>query len=208
MPWGRRGAVTGRPPGRGDSARERTGLEPGELWVRVATGTAGGAADGTAAGGGMAVCAGAGPGDFASFVSSGLDAALPAVAGERGSAVPPKDGIDTNSRRRPAAARAFLTTHPTKKPPGKQYKLLFYLTNSALSRVRLRSPPPKEPGDGSVGTAIPSTLFIVSAERGEKFTPAGDLQRDTGSYSPPSRGRWADTGSSRARERISRARSR
>jgi len=60
----------------------------------------------------------------------------------------------------------------------------------------------------SWGMAIPPTLFILSAERGEKFTPAGDPQRDTGPYSPPSRGEWADTGSSRARERISRARSR
>jgi len=56
--------------------------------------------------------------------------------------------------------------------------------------------------------AIPSPLFILSVERGEKFTSAGGHQRDTGSYSPPSRGRCADTGASRARERISLARSR
>jgi len=60
----------------------------------------------------------------------------------------------------------------------------------------------------SWGMSIPPTLFILSAERGGKFTPAGDPQRDTGPYSPPSRGEWVDTGSSRARERISRARSR
>src|SRR5659263_540743 len=50
--------------------------------------------------------------------------------------------------------------------------------------------------------------FILSGERGGKFISFGDPQRPTGSYSPPSRGRWADTGSSRARERTSRARSR
>jgi hypothetical protein len=48
-----------------------------------------------------------------------VTAASPAVAGERVSAVPPKDGIDTNSRRNPAAAKVFLTIHPSKKPPWK-----------------------------------------------------------------------------------------
>jgi len=91
-----------------------------------AWGTPGEGASGTAAGtagvtvaGGTAVEAGAGPGDFPAFVPSGLTAAPSAVAGERVSAVPPKDGIDTNSRRNPAAAKVFLTIHPSKKPPWK-----------------------------------------------------------------------------------------
>jgi hypothetical protein len=71
----------------------------------------------TVAGGGAAFEGGAGGGDFPAFVPSGMTAAPPAVAGERVSAVPPKDGIDANSRRNPAVAKAFLTTYPSKKPP-------------------------------------------------------------------------------------------
>jgi len=158
--------------------------------------------------GGTAAGEGAGVGDFPSFVPSLKTAAPPAVAGKGVSAVSPKDGIGTNSRRKPAAASVFLKTHPSKKPPLKQYKRLFYLMNSELSRIRFRCLPPKGPVDGSGGMAAPATLFLLSVNRGEKFTPPGDPQRVTGSYSPPSRARWADTGSSRARERISRARSR
>ena len=66
---------------------------------------------------GMASYAGAGTGDFPSFVPSGATAATPAVGGERVSAATKIDGIDTNSRRNPAAARTFLTTHSSKKPP-------------------------------------------------------------------------------------------
>jgi hypothetical protein len=66
---------------------------------------------------GMALDAGAGTGDFPSFASSGATAATPAVGGERVSAATGKDGIDTNSRRNPAAERTFFTTHPSKKPP-------------------------------------------------------------------------------------------
>jgi hypothetical protein len=65
----------------------------------------------------MAWYAGAGTGDFPSFVPSGSTAATPAVGGERLSAATNKDGIDTNSRRNPAAERTFFTTHPSKKSP-------------------------------------------------------------------------------------------
>jgi len=41
------------------------------------------------------------------------------------------------------------------------------------------------------GMAIPYPLLILSVDRGEKFTSSGDPQKDTGPYSPPSRGRWA-----------------
>jgi len=78
--------------------------------------TPGSDAAGTAAVG-TAVDAGAGTGDFPSFVPSGATAATPAVGGERVSAATKKDGIDTNRRRNPAAAKTFLTTHPSKKPP-------------------------------------------------------------------------------------------
>jgi hypothetical protein len=65
----------------------------------------------------MALYAGAGTGDFPSFVPSGATAATPATGGERVSAATEKDGIDTNSRRNPAAVKTFFTTHPSKKPP-------------------------------------------------------------------------------------------
>jgi len=56
--------------------------------------------------------AGTEAGDIPSFVPSAVTAAPAAGAGERGSAAPPIDGIDANSRRNAAVARPFLTTHP------------------------------------------------------------------------------------------------
>jgi hypothetical protein len=50
------------------------------------------------------------------LVPSGGTAVLPAVADGSVSAVPPKDGNDTASRRN-TAARAFFTIYPSKKPP-------------------------------------------------------------------------------------------
>jgi hypothetical protein len=91
----------------------------GETFGADVAETAGGPPDGTAAGGGMAVVTGTGAGDFPSFVPSGLTAAPPSAAGECMPAASPRDGIDANSRRNPAAARAFLTTYPSKIPPVK-----------------------------------------------------------------------------------------
>ena len=183
------------------------GAGAGGTLAAGATGTAAGAPGVTVAGG-AAVETGAGTGDFPAFAPSGRTPAPPAVAGERVSAVPPKDGIDANSRRNPAAARAFLTTHPSKKPPRKQYKCLFYLMNSTLSRVCLQSLSPWNRSLDPWDMAVPLALFHPIGRTRKKIHPAGDPQRITGSYSPPSRERWTDVGSSRVPERISRARSR
>ena len=83
----------------------------------------------------MAVDTGPGPGDFPSFEPSGRTAAPPACADEGASAATPIDGIDMASRRNAAAARVFLKSYPSKKPPCRLYKRLFYLMNSILSMV-------------------------------------------------------------------------
>ena len=49
-----------------------------------------------------------------------------------------------NSRRNPAAARALLTTYPSKKPPRKQYKCLFYLIEFSIVKGLPPMLPPQE----------------------------------------------------------------
>jgi hypothetical protein len=154
---GTEGSRDGTAAGEGRFCAGTDGAGAGGTPGAGAVGTAGGAPGVTVAGG-TAVEAGAGRGVSQPFAPSGSTTAPPADAGERLSVVPPKDGIDTSSRRKPAAAKAFLTTHPSMKPPWKQYKPLFYLTNPILSRVcreaRLRRDRPLDP----LAVAIPLTL--------------------------------------------------
>ena len=126
---------------------------------------------------------------FPAIVLSGWTADPPAIAVESVSAPPPKDGIDAKIRRNPAAARAFLTIYPSKTPPRTQYNCLFYLIYTGLSRVPLHSPLLENRAMDPWAMAIPSILFLLSVEREEKFTSAGDPQRGTVSYSPSTRGR-------------------
>src|SRR5512135_2382725 len=78
-------------------------------------------------GGGTVLGTGAEPGD-SSVLAPSETAPVPAD-GEMVSALSPKDGIDANRRRNTPATKTLFTTHPSKKPPIKQYKLLFCLMN-------------------------------------------------------------------------------
>jgi len=67
--------------------------------------------------GGTAVEAGPGSVGFTASIPSGAPTALPAVAGKETSTVPPNEGIDTISRRNPAATKTLLKTHPSIESP-------------------------------------------------------------------------------------------
>ena len=115
--WGRDGTAAGAGgAGTGRSCAGTDGSCAGGTPAAGSTGIAAGSPDVTAAGG-TAMEAGAEAGDFPAFVPSGWTDAPSTIAGERVPAFPPNDGNGTSSRRNPAAAVAFLKTHPSKKPP-------------------------------------------------------------------------------------------
>src|SRR3989339_1082228 len=112
---GTAGCRYGTEPGTGDAGEGIPcgGTDEAGDGTAQGAGAAGVAATGTpcvTVAGGAAWRGAAGPGDFPAFVPSGTTAAAPDPAGGIPFAVPPKDGIGRNSRRKPVATRAFLTT--------------------------------------------------------------------------------------------------
>ena len=99
---------------------------------------------------------GAGTGDFPSFAAIGIDRRLLLPSPAKECPRPPqKTGSTGTAEGIPPPRGRSSRPAPQRNLPGNNISILFYLMNSALSRVRFRCLPPKEPGDGSVGHGDP-----------------------------------------------------